>query len=456
MTKKDEKREFYKNLWTLTLPIALQNLMSAAVSASDAIMLGALDQSSLSAVSLATQVQFVLSLFMTAFTIGETILAAQYWGKEDASSVEQVLAIAMRGSIMVSVVFFLAANVCPEVLMRIFTDEQELIKPGILYLRTVSWSYLFSGISQIYLCVMKNSGRTLKSTIYGSVAVVLNLILNAIFIFGLFGCPRMEIGGAALATVIARGVELLLVICENCRKDRVRIRLRYLLHPYRSLQKDFAGYTAPVLANELIWGCGFTMFSVIMGHLGSDAVAANSVANIVKNIIACVCFGIGNGSGIIVGNELGRGALERARRYGDRLFKISFLAGAVSGLVILCISPLILYCTQSLTEQAHTYLKFMLYICSYYMIGKSVNSTVIAGIFCAGGDTRFGLFCDLVTMWFFIVPLGAVAAFVLKLPVMTVYFLLNLDEMIKLPAVYRHYRNYDWVKNLTKETEQMF
>lgn len=444
-----EKNIFYKKLIALVFPIAVQNLMTALVNASDALMLGLLNQTALSAISLATQVQFVLNLFFSAITIGTTVLAAQYWGKQEPDSVEEVLCIALKISFLISLIFFAAAFFLPGVLMQIFTNEVPLIEAGIPYLRIVSWSYLFMGFSQIYLCIMKNSGRTTKSTIYGSSALVLNILLNAVFIFGLFGFPEMGIAGAALATTIARAVELLLTIFENLKAGVVRVRWKYFYPGSVRLKQDYYRYTMPVLANELAWGCGFTMFSVIMGHLGSDAVAANSVANIVKNIIACVCLGIGTGSGILVGNELGSGHLGTAKKYGGLLCKIALITGAVSGIFILLLSPLILMFTTSLTGQAHAYLKMMLYICSYYIIGKSINSTVVAGIFCAGGDTKFGLICDFITMWIIIIPIGAFAAFVLHFPIMAVYFLLNLDELIKLPAVYRHYKQYKWVKNLT-------
>lgn len=437
-----EKNKFYKNLIALVFPIAVQNLMTALVSASDALMLGFLNQTALSAVSLATQVQFVLNLFITALTIGTTVLAAQYWGKHDKESVEEVLCIALKISFLISLIFFVAAFFFPRVLMQIFTNEILLIEAGIPYLRIVSWSYLFMGFSQIYLCIMKNSGRTTKSTIYGSSALILNILLNAILIFGLFGFPQMGIAGAALATTISRAIELILTIFENMKTGVVRVKWKYFHSESARLKRDYYRYTMPVLANELAWGCGFTMFSVIMGHLGSDAVAANSIANIVKNLIACVCLGIGTGSGILVGNELGSGNLETAKKYGRLLCKISLVVGAISGFLILMF-------TTSLTEQAHAYLRIMLYICSYYMIGKSINSTVVAGIFCAGGDTKFGLICDSITMWIIIIPLGAFAAFILNLPILAVYFILNLDELIKLPAVYKHYKQYKWVKNLT-------
>ena len=445
-----EKRIFYRKLWGLVFPIAIQNLMTALVSASDAFMLGFVSQTSLSAVSLATQIQFVHNLFMLALTIGATTLAAQYWGKGDTDSVEEILAIVLKISMAVSVVFFIAAMFFSGFLMRIFTNDIRLIQAGIPYLRIVSVSYLFMGFSQIYLCIMKNSGRTAKSTIYGSVAVVINIGFNVIFIFGLAGFPAMGIAGAALATTVSRALELLLTIYENMHRSLVCVRLKYIRNSSKKLKKDFWHYTTPVLGNELVWGCGFTMFSVIMGHLGSDAVAANSVANILKNIIACVCNGIGIGAGIIVGNELGKGEMERATEYGNRLFKLAVFAGAVSGLILLAVSPVLRIFTGSLSAQAHSYLKNMMYICTYYMIGKSVNATVIAGVFCAGGDTKFGLKCDAVTMWVILSPIGMITAFVLKLPIMVVYFIISMDEIIKLPAVYRHYKKYNWVRNLTE------
>ena len=444
-----EKAQFYKKLFSLVLPIALQNLMSAIVSASDAVMLGFLNQDSLSAVSLATQGQFVLNLFFVALTIGATILAAQYWGKGDICAVEKVLGITTRFSLIISFVFFAAALGCPSLLMRIFTDEAVLIQLGIPYLRIVSTSYLFMGISQIYLCIMKNSGRTLLSTIYGSSAMVVNLILNAVLIFGLGVVPAMGIKGAAYATLLARLVELALVLIENCRCVPVRIKLSYILKADKVLQGDFVRYTLPMLMNELAWGCGFTMFSVIMGHLGSDAVAANSVANIVKNIIACVCLGIGTGSGIMVGNELGAGNLERGKAYGIKLKNLSFVIGFASTAVVLALTPLVVRIVI-LTEEAQQYLTGMMIIMAVYMIGRCVNTVTINGVLDGGGDTVFDMYSLAVCMWGIAIPLALLGAFVFHWPVLAVYACTCLDEVGKIPWVMYRFRKYKWVKDLTR------
>lgn len=446
----EEKKsyDFTKKLLTLVFPIAFQQFMLALVSASDALMLGMLTQDALSAVSLASQVAFVENLFLAAMTIGLSMFAAQYWGKEDKAAVERIFAYVMKVTVAVSSLFFLAGLCIPGALMHIFTNEQPLVVGGRIYLRTVSLAFLLTGISQVYLCILKNTGKAAKSSVISSVSVVVNIILNAILIFGGVGLPRMGIAGAALATVIARVIEVAWCIFETAKKDRVKPKLFHMIHDDKVLRHDFWKYSSPVLGNEIVWGVGFTMYSVIMGHLGSDAVASNSIANIVKNLVACFCLGLGSGGGIMVGNELGAGRLDKAREYGDRLCRLSVLCGVASGIMLLALSPLILAVTD-LSVTANAYLKWMLVMCSCYMVGKSVNGTTIAGIFCAGGDSKFGFLCDTVTMWCITVPLGLLTAFMLKLPVLAVYFIVNLDEIVKLPAVYRHYKKYKWVKDLT-------
>ncbi len=447
-----EDKDFHKKLFSLVIPIALQQFMLAVVSASDAVMLNLISQDKMAAVSLATQITFVENLFLAAMTIGLSMLAAQYWGKGDRAAVERIFAYVMKITAAVSFAFFLVALFCPKLLMGLLTNEAILIEGGAEYLRLVAPSYLLTGISQIYLCTLKNSGRAKKASIISSVCMIGDMLMNIVLIVGLLGFPRLEIAGAAISTTIARAIEVAWCVIEVSKKDRIKLRPKNILHTDRLLRRDFWKYTTPVLGNEIVWGVGFTMFSVIMGHLGSDAVAANSIANIVKNLVACLCLGLGSGGAILIGNELGAGRLEQAKRYGGKLCVIAVLGGALSGLVLLAFRPLILSAVH-LSDTASAYLSRMLLICSYYMIGKSVNSTTVAGIFCAGGDSKFGFLCDAVVMWGIVIPLGLVAAFVWDLPVVLVYFLLNLDEFLKIPAVYKNYKKYKWVKDLTVKEE---
>ena len=440
---------FYAKLRRLVLPLAFQQFMLAAVSASDALMLGVLSQDSLSAVSLAGQITFIFNLFLSGFTTGTSILAAQYYGKGDQVSLEKIFAYVIRISAMVSAVFCLATLFVPEYLMQCFTSDAVLIRGGAAYLRVVAASYLFTGISQISLCMLQNTGGAMLSTVISSTVVVLNIVLNAVLIYGVGPAPQMGIAGAALATTVSKLVELLWAYAVSLQEGRVQLRIRYLFGAVGVLAKDYWRYSAPMFADFLVWGFGFSMYSVIMGHLGNDAVAANSIANIVKNLIVCFCGGLANGGGILVGNELGKGELKQARRYGDLLFWLSIVCGAVSGGVLLLCRPLILHFVN-LSPVAAGYLRWMLLLCVFYMVGKSFNMMTISGIFPAGGDSKFGLICDIINMWFVILPCAFLAAFVLKLPVVLVFLVINLDEVTKLWAVIRHYRKYGWVKNLTR------
>lgn len=438
----------YKKMFRLVLPIAFQQFMLALVSACDAIMLGKLNQNSMSAVSLASQVTFVFNLFMAAFLIGENMFVAQYYGKEDYGNISKIVGLVLKISCLVAICFSIGNILFPNVIMRFFTNDAELARMGCEYLRNVGISYVLSAMAQVYLTLMKNCDAVNLSTLISSTMVVLNIFLNAVFIFGLFGFPALKIQGAALATVTATAVQTLWsVVYVHLKMKQIRIHLR---ERHRNLSKRFWEKVTPVLLNELIWGGGFTMYSVIMGHLGADAVAANSIANISKNLVVCLCLGFGSAGSIIVGNELGANHLEDAKKAGKTLTIGSILCGVLSGLVLLALSPAITNLV-SLTPGAREYLKGMLIISSYYLVGKSINSMTIGGIFPAGGDSRFGLICDAVTLWCITIPLGYLCAFILKLPILAVYFVLNLDEIIKLPVVYRHYKKYGWVNCLTQQ-----
>lgn len=444
-------KTIYKKLSGIVAPIAFQYLMASLVTASDAFMLGFLNQDSLSAASLAGQIAFVFSLFFGAFVFGLTVLAAQYWGKGDNKTTEEVLAITMRYSLLVGLVFTLGTAFFPKQIMLIFTSDSILISAGADYLRMVSLSYLLTGFTQAYFGMMKVCDRAKLSTVIGSLSVVLNIILNSFLIFGIGIFPKMGVEGAALATVLSRVFETIMVIIAVARKrcPPLHIGLMFRLNN-KELHKDYWKYTVPLLINQLGWGGGVTMYSVIMGHLGSDAVAANSIASIVRSIIASLCWGIAAGVGIILGGMLGRNELEEAKKAGGSFVRFSILIGVASGLVILAITPLVLYFIQ-LEPQAQYYLKYMMFMAAYYIIGNSLNSTIIAGIFPSGGDTRFGMWCDVITLWCVVVPLGMIGAFLLKLPVLAVAFILTLDEFVKIPAVYKHYMKFKWVKNITRE-----
>ena len=449
MLSKIKDNALAQQMLHLVVPIAIQQFMLALVSATDALMLGFVDQTSLSAVSLAGQVQFVLNLFVAGIAAGCGIMIAQYWGKRDTASIEKVMPVALYTNLLSGGIFTVLALIIPGGLMRIFTNDPLLIANGASYLRAVALSYVFCGISQIYLILLKNTGHAALSSKISSSAVIINIILNAILIFGLFGAPRLGIVGAAYATVTARLVELVWAYFAVRHAHNVAIRWSGILHTNKVLTKDFWYYTTPALGAALVWGIAFVLYSVILGHMGSDAVAANSIASIVKSMVQCVIRGVSAGAGILVGNLLGANELEKAKNYGGRITRISILIGVVTGTILIILSPFVSH-VAPMSDTARGYLQFMMVVLGFNLMGQSVNTTVLDGIFCAGGDAKFDMIGNLGAMWCFSVPLGFITAFVFHAPVWLVYIIISLDEIVKLPAVYKHYKKYVWVRNITR------
>lgn len=445
-----DKTGFYPQIFKLILPIVLQNLLSAAVSSADVIMLNYVGQSSISAVSLASQYASVLFMVYYGLGTGATMLCAQYYGKGDLDAIRVVEGIALRFSVVISVLFAGAALIIPHAMMTLFTKDSELIALGASYLRIISISYLCWGVIEIYLSVLRSIGRVVICTALNTLAFSLNILLNAVFIFGLFGAPKLGVVGVAIATSLSRIIELIGCLIVSYVSKDIKLHLSYMLIKNKVLFKDFLRLSLPALGNDVAWGVAFSMYSVIIGHLGTDAVAANSFVVVVRNFGTVLCFGTASAGGILLGKIIGENRLGDARSAAKKLMKLTILSGAIGGLLILAITPLVLrYAT--LSETAMHYLKYMLLINTYYVMGAAVNTTLIAGVFRAGGDSRFGFICDVIDMWVYAVPLGFFAAFVLKLPVLWVYFLLCTDEFVKWPWVLRHYKSEKWLHNITRD-----
>lgn len=440
---------FYHKLWGLMFPIVLQNLMLALVAVADAFMLGGMDQNYMSAVSLATQIQFIQNMFLSAATASLGILGAQYWGKGDVKTLDEIFCMALRLCGLVSVIFFAACVFGGRYLMLIFTNESVLIDYGVSYLRIAGFSYLLTGISQCYLVIMKTSEHARTTAAIISATVCLNIILNAVFIYGAFGIEAMGVRGAALATLIARIVELTYSVVISYRKGYIHPQMYFLFHRNKQLSRDFSKCAMPLLGACLFWGIGFTSYSSFMGHLGVDAAAANSVAAVVRDVVCCLSAGISGATGIMVGNELGARNLKRGKEYGIRLLKISCICGVVAALLMCVTAPIVLHFVK-LTPQATTYLKGMFGVIAVYMIGRAINDVTINGIFGAGGDTLFDMYSLAVCMWCLAIPLAAAGTYYFHWPVVVVYACTCIDEVGKLPWVLHHFRKYKWVKDLTR------
>ena len=405
-----EEKRIYGKIAKLTGPIILQNLLSAFVTSADVVMLNFVGQEHISAVSLATQYATVLFMILYGLGTGVTMLSAQYFGKGDMKAVEAVEGIALRFSVGVTLLFGLSALTVPQLMMRVFTPDQQLIEIGAGYLRNVSVAYICWGLIEIYLATLRSVGPS-----------------------------------------ISRVVELILALIVSARSKDVKLKLSCMFIRSKLLFQDFLKMAMPATLNDVSWGLAFSMYSVIIGQfLGTDMVAANSFTSLVRTFGTVLCFSVASGGGILLGQIMGDGRMEEAEKSASALLKLTVLSGIIGGLIVLAAMPFVLR-FANLTETGRGYLKGMLLINTYYVMGQAVNTTLIAGVFRAGGDSRFGFICDTIDMWCYAVPLGFLAAAVLKLPPMWVYFLLCTDEFVKWPWVIGHYKSKKWLRNITRE-----
>lgn len=445
-----DSRMFYKSVLALVLPMAVQNLINVGISSLDVIMLGKVGETVLSASSLANQIQFIMTMIFFGVTSGACVLTAQYWGKGDRRTIEKVIGIALRISLTTGILFTLAVLLFPAPLMSLFTNEPEVIAEGVKYLQIVGYSYLFMSVTMVYLNIMRSVEKVIISTVVYSVSLVTNGVLNAIFIFGLLGLPAMGISGAALATSIARFVELVIVLIYAYRPGQpVRLRFSDIFTRDPQLFRDFLRYSIPVTLNEMMWGGGVSMITAIIGHMGQSAVAANSVAQVTRQLATVVAFGIANATAIMIGKAIGEGNEDKAEDFGRRFVWLTVIAGVIGGVVVLCVNP-IASAALTLTDQAREYLTFMMFVMSYFVVGQAFNTTMVVGVFRAGGDTRFGLIEDTVAMWGISILIGFLGAFVFGWSVQAVYVALLSDEVIKIPVNWWRYKTKIWLRNVTR------
>ncbi len=445
------KKNYRSQILKLTIPIVLQNLLSVAVNSADVVMLNYVGQSHISAVSLAAQYASVLFMIFYGLGTGVTMLCSQYYGKGDMKAIDVIEGIALRFSLLAAFAFGACAMFFPRYMMRVFTPDPELITIGASYLRNISIAYICWGVIEIYLATLRSIGRVTISTVLNTIAFSLNILLNAVFIFGLFGAPQLGAAGVALATSISRVIELILCIIVSIRSKNAKLKLSYMFIKNDLLLKDFFKMALPAMLNDVSWGLAFSMYSVIIGQfLGSDVVAAYSFTSLARNFGTILCFGVASAGGILLGQIIGENRLEDADEASTTLMKMTVLFGAIGGLIIFLLMPIFLS-FANLTPLGKDYLKTMLFINTYYVMGAAVNTTLIAGVFRAGGDSRWGFICDTIDMWCYAVPLGFIAAALLKLPPMWVYFLLCTDEFVKWPWVIGHYKSKKWLRNITRD-----
>lgn len=456
MKERLDRKQFLLYALKLAFPIMIQNLISTLVNSADTIMLGYVSQTAMAASSLANQYTFVLFCFYYGLGIGTSVLCAQYFGKGDKQTVERIIGLAARVAILISLLFFAFSFFAPEAIMKIFSDSPQTIKEGAAYLKVLSFSFVFMGFSQVFVSALRSVGKIVFPSALYVVSLLVNVMMNAAFIFGLFGLPRLGVVGVALGTVSARAVEVILCFVYSAAGKDIKFRLKNLFRRSGVLFKDFLKISAPSVVNDLMWGVAATTCTAILGHIGDDMVAANAVAVMVVNMGAIVCRGFSNATTIIVSQTLGENRMEDTKVYAKRILWLTVIVSLLGCCVILAIRPfMVQFYRDKLTETAIYYLGIIMIMTTWRLVGEGINTCLICGCFRGGGDAKFGMVVDTVFMWGVSVPLMAIAAYVLKLPPVWVYFVMTLDEFEKMPVVFAHYFKFKWMKNITRDQKEL-
>ncbi|XZJ59882.1 MATE family efflux transporter [Clostridium perfringens] len=446
-------KRFYRLLFSIALPIAVQNLITFMVSMVDTLMVGALGEIQLSAVSIANNLFFVLTILMFGLAGGSNIMISQYWGKGNVKTIHKILAIMYRVCLLITGIFIFIALFLPKYFMGIFTTDKAVIDFGASYLRIVCIGYLFYSITNCTIMMLRSVKTVSISIIVYTASLVVNSILNWIFIFGNLGAPELGIRGAAIATVCARITEFSIVLVFMFIYERkIGLKIEHLLKIDKEILKDYVGLCTPVLCNELLWAIGASMISVIVGRMGTEVVAANSINGVAHQFVTVFILGMSNATAVIIGNTIGEGKKEKAKEYAYSIGIFSVVMGCISGLMILLIKPFVVnfynvsYSTKLIAMEIMT-------VTSGIIVFQSLASNFMMGVLRGGGDAKFVLINDLIFMWLVAIPGGFFVAFVLELPVALVFLVIKCDEILKsLTSVYRVISG-KWINDVTKDYE---
>ena len=449
-------RNFYKTMLSIALPIGIQNLITFAVSMADTIMLGSMGEVQLSAASIGNNLFFIFTILMFGLGGGASVMASQYYGKKDIKSIHKIISIMYRMCLAITIIFICIALFMPKQFIGIFTTDTQVIEVGIKYLRTVSIGYVFYAITNCTITVLRSVQTVKISMVVYSISLVVNIFFNWIFIFGNLGASPLGVQGAAIGTVIARITEFIIVLVFMLFfEKKIHLKIKSILHIDKVMFKDFMKNCTPVLFNELFWSLGSSMISVVVGRMGTDVVAANSINSVANQFVTIFIFGIGSAASVIIGNAIGEGDYDKTKKYSTTITVLSLVMGIVAGIIVFIIRPYVVdfYNVSNATKDIAI---SIMSATSIIVVFQSMSVNTMMGILRGGGDNKFVLINDVIYMWLFSIPFGFISAFVWKLPIVIVFLIIRSDEILKTIASVIRIISGKWINDITREFADEF
>ncbi len=441
-------RKFYKKLFYIAGPIAIQNLLMSSLALVDIVMIGQLGETAIAAVGLGGQVFFLSTLLFYGISSGGSVFFAQFWGRKDTNSIKKTIGMVVIFAESGAALLTIIAITIPELVMKIFTTDQQVIEAGSEYLIITGISFLFTGLSIAYSLALRSIGKAglpLKASI---ISITLNTLLNYILIFGKLGFPEMGIMGAAIATTISRFVEMMIIIIYIYKSGSV---LAAGFSDLRNLKREFVRKyfktTIPVILNELAWATGMLVYKIVYARMGTDSIATIGITETTNSLIFSLLIGSANACAIMVGNKIGERDIEGVRVYSKRFINISIILGIITGAVLALLAPFIplLFNVSDSVRRSST---VIMYILALFVVVKSITLHFVIGIFRGGGDTKFGFIIDIIGTWFIGVPLAVIFGLVLNYPLHIVVFLISIEEVFKAGLGFYRFRTNRWIHDV--------
>ena len=447
-----KEKTFYKSFMILALSLALQNLLTYGVNMMDTLMLGRYSQNAMGGVSLCNQIQFLLQMLVVGAGEGAVVMGSQFWGKKKLEPIPHIIGVALRFGGALAVLLFILVFGWPNQILSLLSNDPAVIAEGAKYFSIIRYTYVIFTITNILVASLRSIGVVKIGYMISGSTLVINVCLNYLLIYGNLGFPEMGVRGAACATLIARCVELLIVIWFlKYRENVLNLNLRKLLHIDTSYVRDYMKVSLPVLINQALWGVAQMVQTGILGHLGGDVTAANAISVQVYQVLSVVCYGAASAAGIVVGRTIGEGNEKKLHPLVTTLQVLFLSIGLCSGLAIFLLrGPILAAFGGTLTENAYRLSRQFMLVLAITTVGTSYQMACDNGIIRGGGDTGFSAKMNLISMWGIIVPFSAMAAFWWKCPPVAVFFLLKWDQLYKAIPVGIRLHSWKWVKKVTR------
>ena len=447
-----KEKTFYKSFMILALSLALQNLLTYGVNMMDTLMLGRYSQNAMGGVSLCNQIQFLLQMLVVGAGEGAVVMGSQYWGRKKLEPIPHIIGVALRFGGALAVLLFILVFGWPDQILRLLSNDPAVIAEGAKYFSIIRYTYVIFTITNILVASLRSIGVVRIGYMISGSTLVINVCLNYLLIYGNLGFPEMGVRGAACATLIARCVELIIVIWFlKYRENVLNLNLRKLLHIDTSYVRDYMKVSLPVLINQALWGVAQMVQTGILGHLGGDVTAANAISVQVYQVLSVVCYGAASAAGIVVGRTIGEGNEKKLHPLVTTLQVLFISIGLCSGLAIFLLrGPILAAFGGTLTENAYRLSRQFMLVLAITTVGTSYQMACDNGIIRGGGDTAFSAKMNLISMWGIIVPFSAMAAFWWKCPPVAVFFLLKWDQLYKAIPVGIRLHSWKWVKKVTR------